>query len=262
MSKLSLLILAHVAALSLIAVVFNGMANFLDITDAMAFYGVYHRNPINQIIHFFGVPCIIWSLLVFLCHLHVPFLRYIKIDLPLAPTHGLNYATILTIAYLIFYLKMDLFGGSLYAPFAYLQYVTAVRATMGSTNMQEKSSDKIISKKYDNKVERSKERRHSGTGKSSLKLALFIHFLGWYVQIHPGHAIYEGAKPAVTASVGGAITCAPLFAYYEGLWYLGFNKELQRKTIALVDVYTDDLCQNGAQMRVCDEYNNAAFGQE
>jgi len=78
--------------------------------------------------------------------------------------------------------------------------------------------------------------------------------LGWYVQIHPGHGIYEGAKPAVLQSIGGALTAAPLFAYYEGLWWMGLNKGLQLETKLLVDEYTVDLCRNGAKMRACRDY--------
>lgn len=72
------------------------------------------------------------------------------------------------------------------------------------------------------------------------------------------HAIYEGAKPAITESFGGAITSGPLFAYYEGLWYLGMNKQLQEETLRLVDVHTKELCGNGAPLRVCDQYNKNA----
>jgi len=55
-------------------------------------------------------------------------------------------------------------------------------------------------------------------------------------------------------SVGGALTSAPLFAYYEGLWYIGLNKQLQDQTKELVDVYTKDLCDNGVVMRACADY--------
>ena len=32
----------------------------------LAFYHKYHKNPINQFIHFFGIPAIVWSVLVWL----------------------------------------------------------------------------------------------------------------------------------------------------------------------------------------------------
>jgi uncharacterized membrane protein YGL010W len=96
------------------------------------------------------------------------------------------------------------------------------------------------------------KRNHRG---KLLKLAAVVHFLGWYIQIHPGHGIYEGAKPAVMQSIGGALTSAPLFAYYEGLWFIGLNKGLQDQTKALVDQYSIDLCKNGLNMRACADYD-------
>jgi len=95
---------------------------------------------------------------------------------------------------------------------------------------------------------------HRNRGKA-LKLAGLVHFLGWYVQIHPGHGIYEGAKPAIMTSIGGALTSAPLFAYYEGLWFIGLNKGLQEETRVLVDQYSIELCKNGLNMRACGDYD-------
>jgi uncharacterized membrane protein YGL010W len=86
-------------------------------------------------------------------------------------------------------------------------------------------------------------------------MAAILNVLGWYVQIHPGHGIYEGAKPAVLQSVGGALTSAPLFAYYEGLWYMGLNKGLKDETKLLVDKYSIDLCKQGVRMRACSDYD-------
>jgi 2-hydroxy fatty acid dioxygenase len=36
----------------------------LNLLDQLTFYGSYHSNKWNQIIHFLFVPCIIWSALV------------------------------------------------------------------------------------------------------------------------------------------------------------------------------------------------------
>ena len=121
--------IAHGVALLIINVVVKGFLSFKGITDALAFYGVYHRHPINQFIHFFGVPCIIWSLLVFNAHLNIPLIN-ICVKLPGAERHRLNYASVLTVMYIAFYLSLDKFGGSLYAPFAYFMYVHAVNSTM------------------------------------------------------------------------------------------------------------------------------------
>ena len=146
-SSLIQVLLAQTFALSVLYIVLKGFLSFTSISDALAFYGVYHRNPINQLIHFFGVPAIIWSLMVFLAHVNIPFvssIRSIRINLPGVPSHGLNYASILTMIYVLFYIKMDPFGGVLYAPFAYAMYTTATSLTLQVRKealMLEKSKD-------------------------------------------------------------------------------------------------------------------------
>jgi uncharacterized membrane protein YGL010W len=256
------LLFAHAVALSILTITYRGASNFKDITDALAFYGVYHRNPINQIIHFFGVPCIIWSLLVFLAHLKLKRLPLgsSSLSLPFAPVHSLSYATILTLGYILFYIKLDTFGGILYTPFAYFLYVTAVSAQRKDEIEAKRKCQMNRKKKNDSDIDNTDNTNNTsiswtGTGRV-LKIAAMVHFLGWYVQIHPGHGIYEGAKPAIMQSIGGALTSAPLFAYYEGLWFLGLNKGLQEETAVLVDLYTKKLCDSGdAVMRACADYN-------
>jgi uncharacterized membrane protein YGL010W len=85
-----------------------------------------------------------------------------------------------------------------------------------------------------------------------MTFAVIVHILSWYVQIHLGHKIFEGAQPAVMQSLGGALTVAPLFAFYEGLWFAGINIDLQNETQQLVEKYTIELCSSGVDMRVCE----------
>jgi len=296
---------AHIVASILFYTVIQGALSFQHINEALAFYGVYHQDPTNQIIHFFGVPCLIWSLFVFLAHLKVPSIiltagssksardgndgdddRW-NINIPGAPSHTINYATCLSTGYVGFYLYLDRFGGLAFAPFAYLLYITAVSFTVQdqvkaakvllerqtmlrstrpttatvndntaanattATTMNELPPCKNTTTKPNNlKI----KIPWTGTGQA-LKKAGLLHILGWYVQIHPGHKIFEGAKPALMASVGGALTSAPLFAFYEGLWFLGIHKGLQDETIELVREYTRDLCKSGdVVMRVCEKF--------
>jgi uncharacterized membrane protein YGL010W len=91
-----------------------------------------------------------------------------------------------------------------------------------------------------------------GTGKA-LRFALVVHLLCWYLQIHLGHKVIEGAQPAVLQSLGGALSVAPLFAFYEGLWLLGINQGLQETTQKLVEEYTQELCtERGIEaMKAC-----------
>ena len=52
----------------------------------MAFYGVYHRNPINQLIHVICIPLILWTMTIFYAHL--PVTDRVVVDfLPGIPAH-------------------------------------------------------------------------------------------------------------------------------------------------------------------------------
>ena len=230
---------AQTVAAALLVVVILAARKFRNIEDALGFYGVYHREPLNQLIHFFGVPGIIWSAMIFLAHLPLPLLgSIVKISIPGAPSHNITWATLMMLFYTIFYVWIDSFGGVLYVPVVYGMYMTSVSWTHHD---QEHQRRKTLLKH---------PVRWTGTGKT-LKLAAMIHLVSWYVQIHPGHAILEGAKPALLDSLGGALTSAPLFAFYEGLWFLGINRDLQARTLALVAENTARLCAQGATMRAC-----------
>jgi len=141
--------------------------------------------------------------------------------------------------YLLFYFKIDPFGGALYAPVVYLWYVVAVNWTRQDQlrAKQQSAAGKLVA--------------WYGTT-SVLQWAALIHVLSWYLQIHLGHVVIEGAKPALFDSLAGALSTAPLFAFYEGLWFLGINKALQLRTIELVAENTARLCAQGARMRICE----------
>ena len=47
------------------------------------------------------------------------------------------------------------------------------------------------------------------------------------MQIHPGHGIFEGRKPALMDSFVQSLVAAPLFVFYEALFTLGFCAELK-----------------------------------
>eukprot|EP00533_Pseudo-nitzschia_delicatissima_P004321 CAMPEP_0116103784 /NCGR_PEP_ID=MMETSP0327-20121206/14076_1 /TAXON_ID=44447 /ORGANISM="Pseudo-nitzschia delicatissima, Strain B596" /LENGTH=246 /DNA_ID=CAMNT_0003595931 /DNA_START=306 /DNA_END=1046 /DNA_ORIENTATION=- len=229
----SSLLVAHLACFSLSFVVIKSFWEFEDASGALASYGVYHRVGWNQVIHFFGVPGILWSLLI--CFVHVP--------IPIVGDRSVNYANFMAICYTLYYFSIDPLGAALYAPFIYAMYTSAVK--LRQTDQAE--AEKALKANGNNSgVE------WYGTGKA-LRFALMVHFFCWYIQIHPGHAIIEGAKPAVLTGLGSALSTAPLFAFYEGLWLLGINKGLQESTQLLVDEYTQELCtKHGIDfMRAC-----------
>ena len=61
----------------------------------------------------------------------------------------------------------------------------------------------------------------------------------------------EGSQPALVQSLGGALTSAPLFAFYEGVWALGVRRDMQQDVLTRVHDMRRDLCAQGVQMRKC-----------
>lgn len=228
-------LVAHAFCFGISAVIIKSFWEFENASRALAFYGVYHRYGWNQVIHFFGVPGIIYSLLIILVHIPIPLLGKFSI----------NYGNFMAVCYNLYYLSIDPLGAVLYAPIIYAMYVSAIhlRTTDQALAETEAKANTSNAKPF---VE------WYGTGKA-IKFGILVHIFCWYIQIHLGHEIIEGAKPAVLNGLGGALSVAPLFAFYEGLWLLGINQQLQESTQLLIDQYTQELCsEHGIEfMRVC-----------
>ena len=176
----------------------------------------------------------------------------------------MNYASFLAICYNLFYLSIDPMGAVVYAPVLYGMYVSAARmmqrdqkaaAAEAATNAKRTAKDDDDDDDDANTTTTTNTTTRInwyGTGKA-LKFAAIVHFLCWYLQIHLGHKIIEGAQPAVLQSLGGALSVAPLFAFYEGLWLFGINAELQETTMLLVEEYTKEICSTSGEsaMKAC-----------
>jgi hypothetical protein len=143
------LLIAHGIAIVLMGFIIQGFLSFKDISRELVLYRVYHRDPINQLIHFFGVPAIICSLLVFLAHLNMPKLNF-TITIPFVKKHRFNYATVATLIYISCYLSLDLYGGLLYFPVAYMEYAIANNLAVGD---QENARSAEKSKKASGKLD-------------------------------------------------------------------------------------------------------------
>lgn len=57
--------------------------------------------------------------------------------------------------------------------------------------------------------------------------ALGLQVLSWYMQIHPGHFVYEKRKPALIDSLFQAFSTGPLFVWLDGLFLLGYRPQLK-----------------------------------
>ena len=70
-----------------------------------------------------------------------------------------------------------------------------------------------------------------------------LHVLGWYMQLHPGHKIFERRKPALLDGLVQSFLTAPFFVFTELLFWLGFRKQLRAELEELILARTKALAQ-------------------
>ena len=84
------------------------------------------------------------------------------------------------------------------------------------------------------------ELQHLDGGQTSYgraaRYAGVIHIFCWYMQLHPGHGVFEGRKPALLDSVLQAFLDAPLFVWYEVAFACGYDPSLKQQLDAAVEV--------------------------
>ena len=83
------------------------------------------------------------------------------------------------------------------------------------------------------------ELQHLDGGQTSYgraaRYAGVIHIFCWYMQLHPGHGVFEGRKPALLDSVLQAFLDAPLFVWYEVAFACGYDPSLKQELDAAVE---------------------------
>ena len=70
---------------------------------------------------------------------------------------------------------------------------------------------------------------------NAARYAGVIHIFCWYMQLHPGHGVFEGRKPALLDSVLQAFLDAPLFVWYEVAFACGYDPSLKEQLDAAVE---------------------------
>ncbi|KNE62238.1 hypothetical protein AMAG_07476 [Allomyces macrogynus ATCC 38327] len=159
------------------------------------FYGVYHRQKWNVLIHMVFVPIIVWTIAVWLSNtgelVSLPFVKLIP------PYHGwvpeANGAFFGFAALLAYYMILDPFATLFLTGICVLMFVTAghFAANVPNHNLY----------------------------------ALYAHVTGWTLQIF-GHYYFEGRSPAFTESLWQAVVVAPLFVWSELLFALGYKPDM------------------------------------
>lgn len=219
----------HAAHLGFLFVIARSMHEYAvrPLVDSLGFYGAYHQDPVNQAIHFVFVPTLLWSFLIYFSHYSLP------IEFSIAG-HPITYASVISAAYVAFYLSIDPFGGAMYS--------LVVAALYLSASGMVASERRAVRKKHDDS--------RSGSGRA-MRTAGVLQLLGWYMQLHPGHAVFEKVKPALIDGFGQSFSVAPLFAFYEGAWAAGLHGELHKQTQVEVARRRAEMCRAGGKFHFC-----------
>ncbi|MBL0944084.1 MAG: DUF962 domain-containing protein [Hydrogenophaga sp.] len=160
------------------------------LTDQLSQYAAYHRDRRNIITHFVGIPMIVVAVAVLLSR---PVLGHWG-GVALSP------ATAVTLATVLYYLRLDLRLGAVMAALMALclWFAQAVAA--------------------------------QGTG-TWLAIGIGLFLVGWVIQFI-GH-FYEGRKPAFVDDLVGLVI-GPLFVVAEAGFLLGLRRALQHDIEARV----------------------------
>lgn len=156
--------------------------------DQLSQYADYHRDPRNILTHFFGVPLIMWAVVILLARLQ--WAMPLGDGLPALP---LSLALLAALAAGIYYCLLDLRYGIAMAVVLALMLALAQPIAMLPLG-------------------------------AWLGWGLGIFAVGWVIQF-VGH-YYEGRKPAFVDDLVGLIV-GPLFVVAEWAFALGLRKEVQ-----------------------------------
>eukprot|EP00474_Spongospora_subterranea_P009032 CRZ09490.1 hypothetical protein [Spongospora subterranea] len=163
-----------------------------NIVDQLVFYGSYHNNKWNQLIHVVCVPAIFFSLCIGLCYTG-PLLNNSDSVL----FRYMNGAAVCYAVFAVLYFCLDIIGAAVAN--------SALLACLIAANFCYDSFGPGLAWKY----------------------ALAVHILSWALQI-VGHVYIEKRNPAFMDSFFQSLFLAPLFVCTEMVFLCGFRPKLRR----------------------------------
>ncbi|KAK1231722.1 hypothetical protein PQX77_005154 [Marasmius sp. AFHP31] len=179
--------------------------SLFDVDKQLVFYGAYHSNRINVLIHIVCVPLILWTAQVLLADIPIPaslynlftsigFPSHVAINPYLAFT--VNVPFVLTAFYITYYFLLEPYAAALYAPQLVLSLLTA-------TSFAESRA-------------------------AHLTEAATLHAICWIAQFI-GHGVAEKRAPALLDNLIGAVVLAPFFVHLEILFALGYRPDMYKR---------------------------------
>ncbi|KAJ7283507.1 hypothetical protein C8J57DRAFT_1292763 [Mycena rebaudengoi] len=172
------------------------ISQLFDVKAQLTFYGAYHSNRTNIIIHCICVPLLMWSFQVMACGIPVPsFVPRVHYVFSDHLVFDLNYSAIQAILYLTYYFALEPIAALLYTPSMVMSLLTATA--------------------------------YSGSS-SHIVNAGILHALSWVAQFL-GHGLAEKRAPALLDNLLGAVVLAPFFVHLEVLFLLGYRPQMHKE---------------------------------
>jgi len=187
-----------------------------DFDEALGFYGQYHNNPINQLIHVIFVPCIVWSAMVIFNYANLNYFINLNdilgitsksLPFPLSYMNEntlLSFALVMTVYLTYYYATLKFFPAVTYA--LIILWPSLFTATSFYLNTP-----------------------------GAWQYALALHVFAWYMQIHPGHGIFEKRNAAIADNFWAGLLPGPFFAWFEVLFFFGWNPQLKAHLQTKID---------------------------
>ncbi|KIM45861.1 hypothetical protein M413DRAFT_440916 [Hebeloma cylindrosporum] len=171
-------------------------SDLLNVDKQLSFYGAYHSNKVNILIHVLCVPMIVWSFQALVAPLpmpsFIPAYHYVINDYMVFDT---NYASLMGVVYLAYYYLLEPVAALLYTP---QMVITVLTATAFSYKP------------------------------GFATQAGLLHAFSWIAQFL-GHGVAEGRAPALLDNLIGAVVLAPFFVHLEILFGLGYRPAMHKR---------------------------------
>ncbi|KAK4050141.1 hypothetical protein OIV83_003712 [Microbotryomycetes sp. JL201] len=175
------------------------MPGKFDLEEQFSFYGAYHTNKINVLIHVLCVPTILTTALVLVHGLTNQSFGNIRADLPgLHPfVYRLTVPSLYAISTALYYVALEPLAGLLYFPV--LVGLSHIADVAYNTDAQQ-----------------------------ATKYAWILFVASWIAQF-VGHGKFEGRAPALLDSLFQSLVLAVFFVWLEVLFFLGYRPTLHRR---------------------------------
>ena len=173
----------------------SSISAYFDIHQSFPFYGAYHKEWRNILVHVIGVPTLFTTGMYFFTHLKlIPDTQAVGLpaNLPLFG-NSISVGDFLFSLYTISFYFMEPVAAALYTPFLIGMHQIANSTLQGQAS-----------------------------------LAIGLHVIAWIAQFI-GHGVFEGRKPALLDSFFQSIHAAVFFVWLEVLFYFGYRPALQKE---------------------------------